>query len=48
MEGMAEITYANDDKVSFTKGETVLVPAMLKSIVLTPKPNAELLEVYVK
>ena len=48
IEGTAKLKYADIEAVSITKGETVLVPAMIKNITLTPDPNAELLEIYIK
>ncbi|MBN1186908.1 MAG: class I mannose-6-phosphate isomerase [Bacteroidales bacterium] len=48
MEGEMVLKYNEDETVTLTKGETILVPAMIKNIVLIPNPAAELLEVYIK
>ncbi|HLT33052.1 MAG TPA: type I phosphomannose isomerase catalytic subunit [Aquaticitalea sp.] len=39
---------ANGIKTQVSKGETVLIPAALKNIVIHPKIDSELLEVYIK
>jgi len=46
-EGETEIIYSTKDSVNIKKGETVLIPAELNSIILNPKSkNSTLLEVY--
>jgi mannose-6-phosphate isomerase len=38
-----------EDKMeTVAKGETILIPAMIKSLILKPEPEARILEVYVK
>jgi mannose-6-phosphate isomerase len=44
--GSAEIQY-DQEKISFTRGETMLIPAGMEKITLLPKPACEILEVYV-
>jgi mannose-6-phosphate isomerase len=46
-EGVFEIVYDDNQKTEVKKGETVLIPAILKDIQLNPKPGAEILEVYI-
>ncbi len=48
LEGDVIIDYGQKDKVAICKGETVLIPAELKNIFLSPIGDAKLLEVYVK
>jgi len=46
-EGETEIIYSTKDSINIKKGETVLIPAELNSIILNPKnKNCTLLEVY--
>jgi len=47
LEGELMIEYANNEKVLLSKGETVLIPAGLKDLILKPWDKAELLEVYI-
>ncbi|PKQ65653.1 mannose-6-phosphate isomerase [Labilibaculum filiforme] len=47
LEGEMEISYA-DGSVMLTKGESVLIPATLNNLSLTPKLKAKILEVYIK
>jgi mannose-6-phosphate isomerase len=48
MDGMAEITYNEEEKLEISKGETILVPATVDHIKITPKNKAKLLEVYIE
>ncbi len=48
MEGAAGIAYGKGEVVSIKKGETVLIPAELKSLALIPTEASTLLEVYLK
>jgi mannose-6-phosphate isomerase len=47
-EGKVTITWDEDKEVSLNSGETVLVPAEIKNLVLTPEVESRLLEVYIK
>lgn len=47
MEGSVSIDFGGTYEEQITKGETVLIPASLHSIKLTPKGEARLLEVYI-
>ncbi len=47
-QGRVEIRYKENQKMMIEKGETVLLPAELKSINLTPTEESKLLEVYIK
>ncbi len=46
--GSANIRYGNGKQVGISTGETVLVPAMLKSVTLEPLQESTLLEVYIR
>ncbi len=46
-EGRFNIRY-NSSTEMVTKGETVLLPAMIKDVILDPGPEATLLEIYIK
>ncbi len=46
VEGSANITYQNQQAVSISKGQTVLLPCSLHEITITPLPSVTLLEVY--
>ena len=46
-EGKVDIIPENQSAVSISKGETVLVPAMLKQISIVPVEESVLLEVYI-
>jgi mannose-6-phosphate isomerase len=46
-EGKVQITPENQEAVSLSKGETLLVPAMLKMISIVPDVESTILEVYV-
>lgn len=48
VEGDAEILSDDNEAVSIKKGETVLIPADLKNIILNPKNKTTILEVYVQ
>ena len=47
-EGSFDIIYNNSEKVSVNKGETVLVPALLKNFKLSAHGTAKALEVYIR
>jgi mannose-6-phosphate isomerase len=46
--GTLEIQYSENVKLGLSKGETILIPAMLKNIVINPLVHSTLLEVYIK
>lgn len=46
--GRAVIEYGNDEPVALAMGETVLVPASLKTLLLRPEVHTRLLEIYIK
>jgi len=48
LDGGFNIDIEGEESVSVTKGETVLIPANLKNLILSPKGNAKLLEVYIQ
>lgn len=48
LEGNFTLVYDVDKSVKVKKGETVLVPAILKNLFLIPEKEAELLEIYIK
>lgn len=48
MEGTAGITYGKGEIETIKKGETILIPAELKSLALIPTEASTLLEVYIK
>lgn len=48
LDGTMEISYAAGEKVSVSKGETVLVPAEIENYQLIVKNNVKLLEVYIE
>ncbi len=48
LEGNAKITCENGTEETITKGETVLIPAIIQSVHIIPEKNCQLLEVYVK
>ena len=47
VEGAIEIGYGDGLWETLVKGETVLIPAELRSVILRPTVNSKLLEVYV-
>ncbi|MFZ4520090.1 MAG: type I phosphomannose isomerase catalytic subunit [Bacteroidales bacterium] len=46
VEGRSEIK-ANDDTVSLSAGEVILLPATLTDVMITPSPDVKILEVYI-
>jgi len=48
LEGGFNIDIEGEESVSVIKGETVLIPANLKNLSLTPKGKTKLLEVYIQ
>ncbi len=48
IEGEGEIIYGENESVSFTKGETILIPAVLKNLTLIPSKPSKMLEIYIK
>ncbi|MCK4992032.1 MAG: mannose-6-phosphate isomerase [Bacteroidales bacterium] len=48
MEGTAGITYGKGEIETIKKGESILIPAELKSLALIPTEASTLLEVYIK
>lgn len=47
LEGDMDITYG-EDSLTITKGESVLIPAIINNLTLTPKTKTKILEVYIK
>lgn len=47
LDGEATINFKGDYEEQIVKGETVLIPASLHDIVLTPKKETKILEVYI-
>lgn len=47
LEGDMTITY-EEDSLTVAKGESVLIPAIIKNLTLTPKTKTKILEVYIK
>ncbi len=47
LEGEYSISYATKEKLNVKKGETILLPAVLKQITLIPKANTKIIEVYI-
>lgn len=47
LEGDMEITYG-EDSLTVAKGESVLIPAIMNNLTLTPKSKTKILEVYIK
>ena len=48
LDGNCDIQTEGEESVSLSKGETVLIPANLKSLTLAPKQNTKLLEVFIQ
>jgi len=48
LEGDCNIQIEDEESVSLTKGETVLIPASLKNLTLVPKQDTKLLEVFIQ
>lgn len=46
-DGAFNLVYNGNEKLEISKGQTVLIPAVLKDIRIEPKPSTELLEVYI-
>jgi len=47
-EGQGEIIFNETESVRYRKGETVLIPAILKNLVIKPNKQSTLLEIYIK
>ncbi len=47
LEGDMTITY-EEDSLTVAKGESILIPAIIKNLTLTPKTKTKILEVYIK
>lgn len=48
MDGNCEIIYnQEDEKINLNKGETILIPACLEKINISPNENCKLLEIYI-
>jgi mannose-6-phosphate isomerase len=47
LEGDMDITYG-EDSLTIAKGESVLIPAIINNLTLTPKTKTKILEVYIK
>jgi len=47
LDGEFEINYADKETITVTKGESILIPAELKNLILKPKSKVEILEVYI-
>ncbi|MFA9371293.1 MAG: type I phosphomannose isomerase catalytic subunit [Labilibaculum antarcticum] len=47
LEGDLEINYG-EDSLSVAKGESVLIPATINNLTLTPKSKTKILEIYIK
>lgn len=47
LEGDMEITYG-EDSLTVTKGESVLIPAVINNLTLSPKSKTKIIEVYIK
>jgi len=48
LEGEASIIYGKEKSERIVKGETVLIPAELKDVILKPNTKCQLLEIFVK
>ena len=48
LEGKFSLVYNVDQSIQVNKGETILIPAILKNIFLIPEKEAQLLEIYIK
>jgi len=48
LEGCFAINYGNNKKENVNTGETVLIPALIKELIIEPSPSAKILEVYIK
>jgi mannose-6-phosphate isomerase len=47
LDGEFEIAYGAQEAIRVTKGESILIPAELKNLILKPKAKVEMLEVYI-
>ena len=47
LDGEFEINYGAETTTLVTKGESILIPAELKNLVLKPKAKVEILEIYI-
>ena len=47
LDGESEIIYDENEKISITKGETVLIPAVFEHLILNPVNTCKLLEIYI-
>lgn len=47
LEGEFYIDYQKEDKIKVTKGETVLIPAVLEDVVLFPTQKSKIIETYI-
>lgn len=47
IDGAFEITYYESEKIKIKKGETVLIPAVVEHLILTPVGQSKLLEIYI-
>lgn len=47
LEGEYSISYETKEKLNIKKGETILLPAVLRGINLLPKANTKIIEVYI-
>lgn len=45
--GAGEIQYGNGNSIPFVRGETILVPALIKNLMIIPEKPSSMLEVYV-
>ncbi len=48
VQGKASLTCRGNSKETLEQGETVLLPAEIKKVTLTPEPEARILEVYIE
>ena len=48
VKGRVSMDYGHTDHVSINTGETVLVPASLKNIIILPEGESQLLEIFIK
>ena len=48
LEGAYDLRYADKETLNVARGETVLVPAVIKNIELVPREPSKILEVYIK
>ena len=48
VEGNASFEYGGSESVDIKKGETVLIPASVKNMIIQPGTSTRLLEIYIK